>query len=175
MPTAKKTSTKTTVNTKNTSTTEVCETPNVIMYMSFILMIIVKSIIISSLDNLEKSECRCSKIPPKSYLKSWFVFILVYNIFVLVLFLLSNELCWTLFVKHYYLYVLNLILGFINVVMLIQLFFYVRELKNSCQCAYGNKEKFIYWYLIIVFSIVLVLFLLLIILAVLTYVMLRRL
>jgi small-conductance mechanosensitive channel len=170
MPPSKKSSTSTLTSTS----TEVCETPNVIMYMSFILMIIVKSIIISSLDNLEKSECRCSKIPPKSYLKSWFVFMLIYNIFVLVLFFISNELCWTLFVKRYYLYVLNLILGIINVVMLIQLFFYVRELKNSCVCAYGNKEKFIYWYLIIVFSIMLVLFLLMIILAVLTYVMLGR-
>jgi len=170
MPPSKKSSSLTSTSISK----DVCETPNVIMYMSFILMIIVKSIIISSLDNLEKSECRCSKIPPKSYLKSWFVFMLIYNIFVLVLFFISNELCWTLFVKRYYLYVLNLIFGIINVVMLIQLFFYVRELKNSCVCAYGNKEKFIYWYLIIVFSITLVLFLLMIILAVLTYVMLGR-
>ncbi len=151
-----------------------CQTPNIILYISFTIMIIVKSIIITSLDNLEKSQCRCAKIPQLSYLKPWFIFIIIYNICILLLFITSNELCWSLFVQKYYLYVFNLIIGFVNIIMLVQLFLYVRNLKNNCECGYGNKEKFIYWYLLIIFSIILVLLLLIIILSVITFVMFGR-
>lgn len=173
-PSKKKITNTSTTSTTSTTTNDTCETPNIIIYISFTIMLIVKLIIITSLDNLEKSECRCAKVPQLKYLKPWFIFMVVYNFTILMLFLISNEVCWSLFIKHYYLYVLNLIIGFVNIIMLIQLFLYVRKLKNTCECGYGSKEKFIYWYLLIIFSIALVLFLLVIILSVITFVMLRK-
>lgn len=116
--------------------------------------IVLNLIFVISLDNLEKnSKCDCSKIPERDFLKEWFSFMIVVIVIEVLAFSISNEECWEHFTNYPAIYITMLIISLFNIIMLIRLFIYVRILKNKCECAYGGMENFIYWYLIIVFSI----------------------
>jgi len=82
---------------------------------------------------------------------------------------MSNYECLDVFRDEYSNNIFGFMIGIVEIVMLVRLFIYIRWLRNECKCAYGNEERIIYWYLIILFiiffSIILfTLFLLLIIL-----------
>jgi|688.fasta_scaffold898914_2 hypothetical protein len=137
--------------------TNSCSSSNIGAYVGFTWAIIFTSIIILSLSQIEKSKCDCAKIPNKDYIKEWFIiYIIVYSI-IMLYFIISNEQCWNNFYNYPFMYGIILIFGIINFIMLIRTFLYVRILRNSCNCAYGSKEKFIFWYLAIVYSIIFVL------------------
>ena len=130
-----------------------CIINNFIGIISIIFGIIIAAVILSSLDKLEHSNCKCAELPERRFLKEWFVFMIVYFITLLILFGFSNEACWNNFSNNPFIYGFMIIVALINIVMLIRLFIYIRLLRNNCSCGYGNKEAFIFWYLIIVFSI----------------------
>ena len=130
-----------------------CTKNNIFTYISCIVGIIIASFIIVSLNQLEHSSCKCTDLPHRILLKEWFIFIIIWTLLLLILFSISNEACWNNFINYPYIYVSSLIFGLINIIMLIRLFLYIRLLRDNCNCGYGNKEKFIYWYLIIIFSI----------------------
>ena len=142
-----------------------CTVKNMTIYVSYFIFVIILIVIITSLNNLEHSNCKCANLPHRRFLKEWFTFAIFVLLTVLILFGISNEACWDNFVRYPYIFVGMLIFGLINFIMLIRLFLYVRVLRQNCSCGYGNKEKFIYWYLVIVFSIYIVIFILFFILA----------
>jgi hypothetical protein len=134
-----------------------CTSSNVGAYIGFIWSIIFTSIIILSLIQIENSKCDCAKIPDKNYIKEWFIiYIIIYGL-IMLYFIFSNDKCWHDFYNYPFIYSIILIIGLINFIMLIRTFLYVRILRNSCSCAYGNKEKFIFWWLAITYSIIFVL------------------
>ena len=55
--------------------------------------------------------------------------------------------------------------------MLIRLIMYIKILREKCPCGYGNLEKFLFWYLIIIFSIVALFILLTLLMAIITFFM----
>lgn len=128
------------------------------LFISFIIAIIFYSIIIISLSNIEKlSNCDCSKLPYKDYVKEWFVFMIFYIIVITISFSVSNFETWDLFINYPPIFGIILIVGLITLIMIIKLFLYLREIKKNCNCAYGTKEAFLYWFMLIYFSIIIAL------------------
>jgi len=149
---AKSTMSKTSTMSSPANSTD-CTLRNTMMYVSYSIAIIILIVIITSLNNLEHSNCKCTDLPYREYLKEWFIFSIFYIISLMAIFAVSNEECWVNFQNYPYIYGAMIIYSIIHIIMLIRLFLYVRLLRNSCDCGYGNKERFIYWYLIIIFSI----------------------
>lgn len=114
-------------------------------------------IIIISLYKIENNlECVCANNPLKKGLKGWFIFLIIYNIiffFAVVFSLLyhNDYLILTLMTIHITIFI-------ITIVMFVRLFIYIKYLKDNCSCAYNGTEKYIYYYLIIYFSLILFLF-----------------
>lgn len=123
-----------------------------------ILEFAVLIVIIIALYKIEsKIDCNCIENNYKKGLKEWFIFIIVFKfIFNLLFFIIfiygKNELPWN-FLLFYMFFTIPL--GIINIIMFVRLFLYLRFLKESCKCAFDNKEKFIYYYLIVYFSFIL--------------------
>lgn len=138
------------------------------MYLSLTLSIIFLILIIVSLNNLEKSKCKCSDIPEKRFLREWFIFMIIMQSLFIFFFLIGKEPCYVRFLNNYYLYIISMIFGIINIVMLIRLILYLRILRNNCPCGYGNIEKFLFWLLVIQFSIIALFLLIIIIMAIAT-------
>jgi hypothetical protein len=130
-----------------------CDKANTWIYITFIIKIIIVILIIVSLDNLEKSNCDCSKIPERRFIKLWFMLLIVIYTILFISFYISNEECWSSFKNYPFITGLMLIIGIINIVMLIRLFIYIKILREKCECGYGNKERFLFWYLILYFII----------------------
>lgn len=132
-----------------------CQTGNVPLFISLSLGIIVFIIIITSLSKIEKlANCDCSKIPYKDYVKEWFVFMIFYYIVGIILFSVSNFECWDMFISYPPIYVIKIVISLVTLIMIIKLFLYLREIRKHCNCAYGNKEAFLYWLFIIYFAII---------------------
>jgi len=158
------------IEKKNTSYKN-CNNENIIMFISFIIGIIINIVIINSLNNIEKnSNCKCTDLPHRKFLKEWFITLIIINICILLAFTISNENCWKVFINYPYIYTIVSIVGIINIIMLIRLFLYIRLLRKTCECAYNTTEKIIYWYLLILISIWISIFVLAIILALLTFI-----
>jgi len=122
-----------------------------------ILELITIIIIIISLYKIENDlECVCADNPLKKGLKGWFIFLIIYNIiffFAVVFSLLyhNDYVILTLMTIHIMIFIITLS-------MFVRLFIYIKYLKDNCSCAYNGKEKYIYYYLIIYFSLILFLF-----------------
>ena len=148
---------------------DICNASTNSFYFSLTLNIILIIVILISLTNLEKSKCKCSDIPNKRFLKEWFIFLIIIQGLTIFFFMIGKEPCYARFLNNYSIYFIMLIIGFINFIMLFRLFLYVRILRNNCPCGYGNLEKFLFWYLIIAFSIIAFAITLLLILGISTY------
>lgn len=131
-----------------------CPSYNRNFYLSFILMIILKIIIITSLINIEKSNCECAKIPERRFLKEWFIIAIIFGIIIFITFLIGDEPCYLRFINNNSLFIVMLIFGLINYIMLFRLLLFLRLIRRSCECGYGNIEKFLFWYLVIIFSLI---------------------
>tara|TARA_A100001037_G_scaffold203881_1_gene182389 strand:- start:879 stop:1343 length:465 start_codon:yes stop_codon:yes gene_type:complete len=90
-------------------------------------------------------DCDCSKDPRRDYIKYFFGFVILYNLFVIM----RGE-----YVKH------ELFIILYSAALLIQIYYlytYVRDLeKKNCECAQGNIHEFAKYYSIfqLVFFIV---------------------
>ena len=133
---------------------KLCPQYNKSFYLSETLVIIFIILIIISLVNLEKSNCECAKIPEKRFLKEWFIISLIVWVLIILFFLIGNEDCYIKFIGNNGLYLFILIFGLVNYIMLFRLLLYLRKLRNGCECGYGNIEKILFWYLVIMFSFI---------------------
>ena len=136
------------------SSVDNCQDKNIFVYVNFTIMVVIISVILTSLYQIESNmKCECKDNSNKLFLKEWFLFLICYKIIVLIAFFVSGKECWDNFINYYYLFIIQMIISIISFVMAIRLFLYMRFLKNNCNCAYGGKEKFLYWYYLIIFSI----------------------
>lgn len=140
------------------------DTNKILVYIGFVIQIIFNFFVIFTLYKLEESHCDCSNIPEKRFIKEWFMIYFVIFLIIILSFMFSGVECWKTFIESSSFSVIYFILGLINIIMLIRLFIYIRILKNNCDCGYGKKEKFLYWYLLIIFSMILFLLSIIIIL-----------
>jgi len=132
-----------------------CQIGNIPLFISLTLSIILFIIIITSLSKIEKlANCDCSKIPYKDYVKEWFVFMIFFYIVGIILFSVSNFECWEMFEAYPPIYIFKIIISLVTLIMFIKLFLYLREIRKNCNCAYNNKEAFLYWFFIIYFAII---------------------
>lgn len=131
-----------------------CDSYNRSFYVSASLMIIIVILIIVSFVNLEKLDCPCVNIPEKRFLKEWFIISLIIWILIIVFFLLGDEPCYLKFMNSNGLYIFIMIFSVINYIMLFRLLLFLRIMRNKCNCGYGNIEKVLFWYLVIIFSFV---------------------
>lgn len=150
-----------------------CQYGNIPLFIGFPIAIILYIIIIVSLTNIEKlSNCDCSKIPYRDYVKEWFVFLIFYLIVITIAFSVSNFECWQLFIEYPIVLGIHMIVGLITLIMSIKLFLYLRELRKNCNCAYGNKEAFLYWFYLIMISFIVALFIIAIVLIIISVILL---
>ena len=153
----------------SSSSSPKCEIGNGILLIALTIGIILNILIIVSLTNIEKlANCDCSKLPYKDYLKEWFTFMIFYEIVVFISFSFSSFKCWELFANYPPFYIINLIIMLMSLIMMIRLFLYLREIRKNCNCAYGGLEKFLYWFYLIYFAIILSLITLAVILLIIT-------
>jgi hypothetical protein len=131
-----------------------CDSYNRSFYVSATLMIIIFILIIISFVNLEKLDCPCVNIPEKRFLKEWFIIGLIIWILIITYFLLGDESCYLKFINSNGLYIFIIIYAIINYIMLFRLLLFLRIMRNKCECGYGNIEKILFWYLVIMFSFI---------------------
>jgi len=144
-----------------------CQIGSGIVVVGLIIGISINILIIVSLSNIEKlSNCDCSKLPYKDYVKEWFTFLIFYQIVMALAFILGSFECWELFIQYPPMNIINIVVSLITLIMMIKLFLYLREIRKNCNCAYGNKETFLYWFYLIYFSIILSIITLIIVLLV---------
>jgi len=133
---------------------KMCPIYNRSFYVSFTLMLIIIILIIVSLYNIEKSNCECANIPEKRFIKEWFIISLILGILFFASFIFGSETCYYKFINNNYMYIFVIIFGLINYIMLFRLLLYLRIMRKKCECGYGNLEKFLFWYLVIIFSFI---------------------
>jgi len=106
----------------------------IIQIVGLIISVVIHIFIINWLNKM--NSCKCSStFPEKAYLYEWFVIINGGNV--------SMPLMG-----------LHLIFGFINIVMIIRLFMYLRKLRETkCNCGTLREVNILYYYLIVLFSI----------------------
>ncbi len=125
---------------------------NLISAIISLIVIIINIIIVYWLHKIDKCVC-AKKIPEKKYLKEWFtilvIFSIVYNIILYNLNLKTLQSISTLLI------IIQSIIAIINIVMLIRLFIYIFKLRKlECECGLLKYQSFIYYYLIVIFSLV---------------------
>ena len=110
---------------------------------------------IACLSHLEKlANCDCSKLPYSKYIRELLIFYIFADILFFNLFYYSNYDCNEDFLNNNsVIFILSLVFSSVTIFIYIRLYLYLRTLKQNCKCAYGEKESFIYWYLIILFSL----------------------
>lgn len=140
-------------NTK-LSSEEMCKGFNRTFYFTATLILIITLLIVISLVNIEKVNCDCANIPEKRFLKEWFIIAIILKIIFISFFLFGKEECYFKFINNNYLYVFVMIFGLINYIMLFRTLLFLRVMRQKCECGYGNLEKFLFWYLVIIFSMV---------------------
>jgi len=149
------------INLYNEKIEKLCKIYNTSFYLSYTFMIIILILIIISFKKIENSNCECANIPEKRFIKEWFIIALILSILFILLFILGSEPCYIKFIRNNYLFLYVLLFGLINYIMLFRLLLYLRIMRNKCKCGYGNMEKFLFWYLIIIFSLIALLILIL--------------
>ena len=119
----------------------------IFLIIAHIIGIIIISFIIYWLNKMNR--CPCSeKLSEKEYLFDWFKFMIIWLIIYIIIIIYVNGIIPTP------IYIMNLIFGFINLIMFIRLFIYLRKLRETkCNCGTLKELNVIYYYLIIVFSI----------------------
>ena len=131
-----------------------CIIPNYIYYILIVIKIILNIFIINSLYKIDKNkDCNCGNNSRNVYLKEWLIFIIIFDIYLIMFFIISNNECYYKYITDIYntdvLKIYMTIITIISLIMFIRLFLYIRWLRNECKCSYGIEEKIIYWILII--------------------------
>lgn len=129
-------------------------------YVRIFIMIIVIALNIFILNWLLKvHKCKCANIKEALYLKEWYMFLITTNIisFIIIIFDISiNNLNLIYFIAF-----ISLILTIVSFVMIIRLLIYISKLKkNNCDCGMTTQENIIYYWYIVIFSILLFIILL---------------
>jgi hypothetical protein len=116
---------------------------------TFVLGLIVNVFILNWLVKIGK--CQCAKLPEKKFITEWFMFRIIWVIICLAYFIATEGNN-----KDNVFVFLSTLITIIDVVMIIRLFIYIRKLKErKCDCGLSQSQNLIYYYLIVIFSILL--------------------
>jgi len=132
---------------------KICPYYNKYIYILFGISVIFNLLIIISLIKIEKINCECANIPEKKFLKEWFIFNIIFKLLLIIFFTLSNKKCYHYIFKNTFLYVITNVIFIITIVMIIRMLVYLNIIRKGCKCGYGNLEKFLFWYLAIIISL----------------------
>lgn len=147
-----------------------CELPNNYFYIAYIFGVLINIFIINTLNNIEKRiDCKCADNSKKEFLKEWFIFLIFFNSFFLLFFIISSYECFEIYYKENMNIFFMFMMSIIQIIMIIRLFLYVRYLRNECKCSYGTEENIIYWYLLVLFILFITTILLTILLILILY------
>jgi hypothetical protein len=95
------------------------------------------------------NSCKCSSTySEKIYLYEWFIIVVIW-LFIYNIIFISNGGNISMPLT-----VINIIIGIINIVMIIRLFIYLRKLRETkCNCGTLREVNILYYYLIVLFSV----------------------
>lgn len=114
----------------------------VLIIFSYIIQILFGLSIIYWLDNLEKKNCKCSDDIRKSYIKNWWIILMIWNTIVF-----GNELINVDFRKNAVFNVMAFIVGIINLIFVFVSLIYIinlRKIKCKCSDAFGRDLLYAY-------------------------------
>lgn len=119
-----------------------------------LIYIIIIILIIYSLNEIDKSsKCDCGK-DNRRFIKEWFIFLLIFKILFILIFVsvspFNFETIGTIFIIFFVIY---FIIGLITFIMEIRLLIYLFDIRKNCDCVYKLKEKILFWFYIIYFSL----------------------
>jgi|688.fasta_scaffold242172_2 hypothetical protein len=117
---------------------------------TMIVSVIISLFILEWLNKIAK--CKCSNRPEGMYLREWWVFLVIWQIFAIFLYIIYEA-----DINQYpvFINILSVIIVFITIAMIIRLFMYIRKLRElNCDCGLSPEENIIYYYLLIVFGFI---------------------
>ena len=101
------------------------------------------------------NKCQCANIDEGYLLKEWFMFLIGYQIFVALILIINGSI--TILMP---LSIIMSIISIISFVMIIRLIIYIHKLRKiKCDCGFNKQQNLIYYYWIVVYSILLFLIL----------------
>jgi len=119
-----------------------------------IIYLLIISLIIISLNEIDKSKCKCGKTNDKYLIKEWFIFYLIFRIItgLIIFYLIRNNDLEMIFT------VLNIasVMDLITIIMEIRLILYLNKMRISCECAFKMKERLLFWFYLTYFLISLI-------------------
>ncbi len=93
-----------------------------------------------------KNKCQCANINEGYLLKEWFMFLIIYQIFVAIIFIINGSTA--------ILAPLTIIIAIIIFVMIVRLLIYIDKLKKiKCDCGFNTQQNIIYYYWIVIYSV----------------------
>jgi len=127
----------------------------------FIINIAAAILVIYSMNQIEKnaSVCECSITPKKRFIKEWFIIYIILNFINIFLAIIFTYFIFSKInsfnITYLYIYIAYLIiLAIIHFIMIIRTFLYLNYLRKSCTCAYNLPEKILFWYFLILISLI---------------------
>lgn len=119
----------------------------ILQVIVFIISVIFHIFIINWLNKM--NTCKCSSTySEKKYLYEWFIIVVIW-LFIYNIVFISNGGNISMPLT-----VMNIIIGIINIVMIIRLFIYLRKLRETkCNCGTLREVNILYYYLIVLFSV----------------------
>jgi hypothetical protein len=130
--------------------------PN-LYYIAIVLIILSIGISFFILNWLVKvNKCKCANIDEALYLKEWYMFLIVYQIIAGIYVISTSD-----YQPSGILYVISTIVSLVAFVMIVRLLLYISKLKEiKCDCGMTTQENIIYYFYIVVYSIMLAVILL---------------
>jgi hypothetical protein len=116
---------------------------------TMIVSVIISLFILEWLNKIAK--CKCSNRPEGMYLREWWVFLVIWQIFAIFLYIIYEA-----DINQYpvFINILSVIIVFITIAMIIRLFMYIRKLRElNCDCGLSPEENIIYYYLLVLFGV----------------------
>jgi hypothetical protein len=120
----------------------------VVVFM-FIVALGISFFILNWLVKVDK--CKCANIEEAKYLKEWYMFLIVYQVIFGIYMLATYDS-----EQPFAFMIISFFVSIIAFVMIIRLVIYIHKLKEiKCNCGMTIQENIIYYWYIVVFSIVL--------------------
>jgi hypothetical protein len=112
------------------------------------------------------NKCQCANIDEGYLLKEWFMFLIAYQIFVALILIINGSLDILMPLS-----IIMSIISIITFVMIIRLLIYINKLRKiNCDCGFNKQQNLIYYYWIIVYSILLFLILFALLVLIVSYI-----
>ena len=103
------------------------------------------------------NKCKCANIEEALYLKEWYMFLIAYQIIIGIYYMVAGDNI----DKSGILLFISIIVSIITFVMIVRLLIFIHKLKEiKCDCGMSVRENIIYYWYIVVYSIILFLILL---------------